>query len=126
MCAEQHHHSARKVTTEPVSAKDLQTWFIASNRAYFEGQLPLNTEVVWGDLTSQNDMGYITRRANKSWLIIIDRKTNPTSRSAYFTEYHEMCHLSLWNKEDEFGDHGPKFQSCMTQLALKGAFTDLW
>jgi hypothetical protein len=121
VCAEQHHHSARKVTTEPVSAKDLQTWYVASNEAYFDNKLPY-AEVHWGDLTAIDDMGLTTRHANGEWVIIIDRRTNPTRRVALMTEFHEICHIKVQNDPD----HGPQFQTCMLNLARAGAFAELW
>ena len=125
VCAEQHHHSANRPSGDSVTEKDLQTWYVASNRAYFSGRLPQNVTVSWGDLSEQHYVGHTIQRGDGSFLLLVDRRTNPTASEAYLTVFHEQCHLSLWNTDD-FEQHGPKFQSCMTQLALKGAFEELW
>lgn len=111
----------------PLSDAQLQRWYDGTNEEYFANELPKNVEVKWGDLTEKGDMGYSVIRADESWLITIDRKTNPTNGQAELTEMHEICHVYLYSKGDaEFNSHGDKFQACMLRLANQGAFKGLW
>jgi predicted SprT family Zn-dependent metalloprotease len=50
-----------------------------------------------------------------------------TDKIARFTELHEMCHVDLFvTNEYELNQHGPKFQRCMLDKAVKHGFDDLW
>ena len=123
-CAEQHHHEkTSEVSNAPFTDQELQAWYEGFNADYFINQLPKNVRVVWGDLTPSELMG-LTERSDAGFLITIDRKTNPTKRGAEWTAVHELCHVKTWEAHEL--DHGPKFQSCMIQLADKGAFEGIW
>ena len=111
-----------KTAGEPLSNKQLQSWYDGLNEEYFMSRLP-RASVTWGDLTALNDMG-ATMHPEDGFVIIIDRKTNPTTKTAEATVAHETCHVSTWDLE--FDAHGPKFQSCMVNLANKGAFEAIW
>jgi hypothetical protein len=122
-CAIYHHHgkSADHVFTDA----QLQAWYESFNEIYFFSQLPKNVEVKWGDLTAKDYMGLTTRRLDGSILITIDRAMNPARRTAAATVAHETCHVAV-PLGTEFEDHGEKFQACMVNLAVHGAFTDIW
>jgi hypothetical protein len=111
-----------KTADEPLSNKQLQSWYDGLNEEYFMNRLP-RASVTWGDLTALNDMG-ATMHPEDGFVIIIDRKTNPTTKTAEATVAHELCHVATWGVE--FDAHGPKFQSCMVNLANKGAFEGVW
>jgi SprT-like family len=117
ICSPKH-----KTAGEPLSNKQLQSWYDGLNEEYFYNRLP-RAAVTWGDLTLLGDMG-ITMREDKRFRIIIDRTTNPTRKTAEETVAHELCHVATW--EIESTDHGQKFQTCMVNLADRGAFENIW
>lgn len=121
-CATQHHHEKQY---SELKDQSLQILYADLNRDYYLGQLPQNVEVKWGDLTENHWMGITHKRPDGSFLITIDRATNPTWNTAYLTTSHETCHLANWNEPPEL-THGPKFQNCMVGLANKGAFEGIW
>lgn len=115
----------RKVSSDLEDDAMLQQWYGTINEEYLANTLPKNTQVRWGDLASKHDMGLTVQRADGSYLIVIDRATNPTWSSALLTEYHEICHIVVPITTLD-NDHGPKFQACMLGFAKAGAFKDLW
>ena len=95
------------------------------NLQYFLGRLPKKANVLWADLTANNDMGLAWIDESGTVQIRIDRKMNPVERQADMTLLHEQCHIKLVGKE--LSDlHGIEFQRCMVDLAERGAFHDLW
>lgn len=113
-----------KSAEHPMSDAVLQQFYADSNEDDFLGQLPKNTHVNFGDLSVINDMGMTYKRDDGSFQIVIDRKSNPVLRQAEMTELHEECHIATW--KEEFDAHGIKFQQCMVDKAVHGAFHDLW
>lgn len=99
------------------------------NEDYFLGQLPRDTEVVYGNLTQLNDMGYTWKDDAGRFHITVDKETNPVERQARMTLLHEACHVEVETHKlnrDPFDAHGIEFQNCMVNLAEHGAFRDLW
>jgi hypothetical protein len=123
---EEMRKPVHKVTNISVpSNAQLQGWYREVNRAYFKNELPERTTVVWADLVGiYQDMGQATPHPDGTWLITIDRATNVTEGEAKLTEAHEICHVATHGQE--FDAHGPKFETCMVQLANQGAFKGLW
>lgn len=109
----------------------MQAEFDEYNRKYFDNQLE-NVTVIVGDLTANTQMGLTTKRKDNSFLITIDRKTNPILKTADLTMLHEMCHVRLDGKmflavgESTLDAHGPAHEACMLDLAKQGAMKDLW
>ena len=122
--ASQHFGVSHKTATDPMTDTTLRQFYADSNEDYFLGQLPKNAHVSFGDLSVLDDMGLTFKRADGSFEIIIDRKTNPILRQAKLTLIHEQCHIATW--QEELDSHGRKFQECMVDKAVHGAFHDLW
>lgn len=102
------------------------------NEQWFDNKLPKDVLVHYSDLTVEKEMGVTDLYANGAYVIRIDRKTNPIQKTADFTLLHEMCHVKIGMSSDltigkqGLDTHGPLFQSCMLDLAGRGAFKDLW
>ena len=111
---------------------ELQRRYAAYNDYYFGGELPQNLPVVWADIPRENGY-YIMGETREdveghAFMIEIDTKTNVASSTADLTLLHEMCHAAtaVYVRTHNEESHGPKFQSCMAQLASEGAMHDLW
>jgi hypothetical protein len=100
--------------------QDLQPAFEQINQAYFGGELK-NVEVRWANLKTEDARG-VTRFYDKgSFLIELDRKTNPTSRQSVEALNHEACHVAthLPGVSQAFDVHGPVFKDCMRRFSNK-------
>lgn len=106
---------------EPLECLGLKAFYDTYNASYFGSKLPSNTVVEYGNA---NGNMAITMKDGGHFRIIINKTFNPVPRAAHETLLHEMCHVSTWQME--LDDHGPKFQRCMTKLALEGAMAELW
>jgi hypothetical protein len=139
-CARDHHHAEKKADLV-VSEKspynryrdsELRTTYDQYNQDWFAEVLPKNTTVIYSDLTPWKELGAVDRRADGTWLVRIDRQTNPTLNSAYMTLLHELCHVKLGIVVElkiggsGWDEHGHPFQACMIDLANKGAFERIW
>jgi hypothetical protein len=117
-------------TTKPTSEMLLSEYEFY-NRKYFNS-MPAIVDIQYGDLTVRSEMGATRKRDDGSYLIIIDKSTNPILKTADFTLLHEMCHIKLNGTSEiaigskELDIHGPAFQTCMLDLATRGAFKDIW
>jgi hypothetical protein len=116
--------SAMRSTADFATNADFQSWYAGYNEEYFFNRLPKDTEISWGNLTPINAIGTTVHRESGSFSIFIDRTLNPTVQQARMTEIHEICHIATWGQE--FDQHASKFQGCMVNLAVHGAFADLW
>jgi hypothetical protein len=114
---------------------DLAADFARYNKDYFYGALPENTVIAWADLSEYKDMGATERLPDGRFLIRIDPKMHAVLRQADMTLLHEMCHVKRdlhiyitvgTTKDDLLDDHGDSFQSCMIDLAKRGACQNLW
>jgi len=121
-CEIQHHHD--KIAANSLTNEQLQLWYETLNEDYYLGQLPKETEVRWSDLTQRHYMGITERRPDKTFTIFVDRTTNPTWSETELTVAHETCHIKTWDVDEP--SHGPKFQTCMVNLAVHGAFEGIW
>lgn len=103
----------------------LDPWYRGFNEKYFGSELP-QTVVISHNLYDGRFQA-LTEYANGYYHIEFNPKYNQAGRTELFTLLHEMCHIrQLSSNENDFDDHGPKWQSCMHELANKGAFEDLW
>lgn len=115
----------------------LKSDFLEYNERYFYGALPQSTTVSWADLSEWSDMGRTNRRADGSFIIQVDPKLHAVLKQAQMTLLHEMCHeKNLLNinviagttkvESEGLDSHAYAFDSCMLDIAKKGAFKDLW
>ena len=116
--------TTRTPRTRKEAILELQAQYAQDNEDLFMGQLPKDTVVSWADLSFKNDMGLTIPYPNHHYMIKIDKRSNPVYRQARMTLHHEECHIKTWDKEA--GAHGSAFQQCMVDLAVRGAFVDLW
>lgn len=100
---------------------DLTHFYEAANDSYFDGKLPKNLIVY--DTNMPGRLGQ-TSADGSSFRIDINLALNPSPKESRLTLYHEMCHIYTWQAEDD--KHGPRWVACMHNLALQGAFDDLW
>jgi SprT-like family len=107
--------------------RDMYSDYADVNEQYFLGQLPAEIHIQFVDYLTNDQgvplMGWTLCIADHC-TIKLDKKQNPNERVAEFTLYHEMCHIDTLGKDLDI--HGPKFQSCMLDLASRGLFHDLW
>jgi predicted SprT family Zn-dependent metalloprotease len=118
------HSTEPTIDVETIDDLNLENEYQIANEQDFLGQLPKRVDIKWARLG--NSLG-------ESWLnesgahIRIDRHGNQYPRYVRLTLRHEMCHLKVdLDGAPEFDEHGPKWQGCMVNLALHGAFHDLW
>jgi len=105
----------------PLTNRDLAALYAQYNEDYFLDQLPKDTIVSIGNITSDGFMGY-TIKSNNRYYIVLDRQANYARVTAELTLLHEMCHVKTPNS----WFHERNFQQCMMDLASQGAFHDLW
>ena len=124
-------------TAPKLESHGLKSDFLEYNDQFFYGALAKNTTVIWKDLSEYSDMGRTEQRPDGSFVIMVDPKTHVYLQQARMTLFHEMCHeKNLMNinvvagstkKESEGLDgHSGAFDSCMLDIAKRGAFKDLW
>lgn len=109
----------------------LQQDYADFNSAFFNGQLPPGVRISWTDIPLKNG-NYVMGKTNENLIdgnftIDIDTKSNIAMNTAETTLLHEMCHVksmdyALSHNQNE---HGLAFKSCLVDLELQGAFTDL-
>jgi predicted SprT family Zn-dependent metalloprotease len=100
--------------------QELQPAFEQINQTYFGGELK-NVEVRWANLKKEDARG-VTRFCDKgSFLIELDRKTNPSSRLTLEALDHEVCHVATHfpGASEAFDEHGPAFRDCMRRFSNK-------
>lgn len=90
---------------------------------YFDGNLPPTT-VKYAPIADDDLMGLTLCNGDGSRCeILISPKWNTSDKVAASTLLHEMCHAATIGKDF---DHGPKWHTCMRNLAKEGAFDDIW
>ena len=103
----------------------LDSWYAGYNHEYFQDELP-KTVVITKTLNDDRFMA-LTFYENGAYHIALNPKYNFSTKIERENLLHEMCHIRIFVEHDEeFEDHGPKWQACMLELAKKGAFADLW
>ena len=103
----------------------LDAWYAGYNHEYFQDELP-KTTVITKELADDRFMA-LTFYENGRYHIALNPKYNFSNKIERENLLHESCHVRIFiEHEEEFDDHGPKWQACMLELANKGAFKDLW
>lgn len=118
----QYTADGQERATGCVSQVKLLKWYRDANEAYFDDQLPHDTEIIWYNLRYKKAMGD-TGCNEQGCIIRLDPYVNVAPATAQETEYHEMCHVATYGKEIDF--HGPEFDKCIDMLYHKGAFKGL-
>ncbi len=114
-----------------VIAQDrLDPWVRGLNEKYFNSELPATIVVSHNlhddrfqaltDTTTEHGVVY--------YHLMFNPKYNISTKTEQLNLFHELCHVRqmINNEVDSLDDHGPHWQSCMLELAKKGAFRDLW
>lgn len=103
----------------------LDSWFAGYNHAYFQDELPKDTEISH-NLQDPRFMA-VTFYDNGRYHIAFNPAYNISGKTEQLNLIHEMCHIRVFVEQDEEAeDHGPHFQRCMMDLAKQGAFKDIW
>ena len=103
----------------------LDAWYRGYNEKYFNNELPKEITITH-DLRDNRFQAW-TQRLGDSFHVAFNPLYNLASGTERLTLLHELCHIrNFVESETEFDDHGPKWQSCMHDLAHKGAFDELW
>jgi galactose-1-phosphate uridylyltransferase len=104
----------------------LDTWYASNNERYFNNELPKNV-LITHDLKDDN-FEAVTEHGSYGWFHISFNPTyNRSVNQEKFTLLHEMCHVQqLTSDEEEFDQHGKKWQACMHRIADAKGFDDLW
>lgn len=106
------------------SLNNLGAWYQGYNYKYFQDELP--AAIITRNLHDDRFMA-LTEYHDNYYHIEFNPKYNLSPRQERETLLHEMCHIEVLASNDtEFDDHGIKWQTCMKDLAKKGAFDDLW
>lgn len=115
------------VPVAPAVPDSLELWYQGYNVALFNHELP---DKIMID-TNYRDDRYMAvtdyQEHAQIYIIRTNPKYNQSPKQARENLLHEMCHMrQLVSGEIEFDDHGPKWQSCMHELANAKAFEDIW
>jgi len=113
---------------KPIRSDDrhLDVWYAAYNHEYFQDSLP-KTTVITRNLADDRFMAQ-TFYENGYYHIAINPRYNESGKTEKLNLLHESCHLYIFvtHEDDEYDDHGPKWQACMHRLADENAFEQLW
>jgi SprT-like family len=96
-----------------------QNNYAVYNSEWFDGKLPKNTVIA---LTNDSTKIGMTRFENGHLIIRFNPRYNMTDAQSSETLLHEMCHIAT----PKDLDHGIGWEACMENLALNGAFRDVW
>jgi hypothetical protein len=105
----------------------MSSWYNGYNEKYFNNELPKDV-LITHDLHDDRFSALTEQYKSGMYHIQFNLKFNQSGREELFTLLHESCHIrQMSSKEgDEFDQHGPRWESCMHELANKGAFDELW
>lgn len=114
-------------TVSPGVPDWLDAWYRGYNSKYFNSELPAEV-LIDHDL---HDDKYIAltdyNTAQKKYWLRFNPKYGASSKQVLMSLFHEMCHVrSMTRQELIFDDHGVEWETCMHELADKGAYDDLW
>lgn len=110
-----------------ISGQDrhLDEWYASFNHSYFQDELP-KMVVITRNLADDRFMA-ITDYDNGYFHIGINPKFNLSTKTERINLIHEMCHVQGFvEHDDEFDQHGMKWQACMHRVADQNGFNDLW
>lgn len=112
---------------QAISSQDrqLDSWYASYNHQYFQDELPATT-VITRNLADDRFMA-ITEYDDGRYHIGINPRYNISTKTERINLLHEMCHIrGFIEHDDEFDQHGAKWQQCMHSLADQGALELLW
>lgn len=120
------HGKPRRIG-DVISENFCQKWFDGINDVYFNNTLP-PTKVKFDTIDSALvGITYCTLNLQtdsySACTIHINRKYNLAEPVAAETVIHETCHVATYVERE---DHGPRWQTCMLDLAKRGAFKGVW
>jgi hypothetical protein len=102
-----------------LSLTRMQNDYAVYNSEWFNGKLPKDTVMALEkDPVSQANSVF----ENGHWTIRFNPRYNMAPSTADFNLFHEMCHMATPKDRD----HGPVWEACMEELALNGAFHNVW
>ena len=110
----------RDVALERLRNSDIKVVYDQINHDSFGDELPLDTNVIWADMTSERDCNRCMGMTD--WdhgpEIRINTPVVKTEKDLRETMQHEMCHMAVhqWGTEDRRHLHGPAFQECMRRF----------
>jgi hypothetical protein len=118
---QQLEQNNRDVALEHFHNTDPKLLYDQINHESFGDQLPLDTKVIWADMTSERDCnpcGGTTDWGHGGPEIRINTPLVKTEKDLREIMQHEMCHVAVnqWGIEDERAPHGPAFQECMRRF----------
>lgn len=111
----------------PATIDPLDLWYQGYNVKFFNSELPQRVIIDHG-LHDDRYMGLTDYDwQQKLFIIRMNEKYGPSPKQERETLLHEMCHVrQIVEGDEQLDQHGPHWQSCMHDLANKGAFDDLW
>jgi hypothetical protein len=112
-------YSKNKPTGDPLECPALKVWYLAYNDEYFDGMLPKNAVVDYGDARGAMAM---TVKREGVFYVTLEERYNLAASVAHETLLHESCHIVTWS---EFDEHGKRWYDCMHRIYAKGAFEGL-
>lgn len=97
----------------------LRKWFLAINRSFFDGQLPLETRIWWQPCGTSMGVSFEIEPAKDGKPAILGITIDPClaglPRLTKVVIAHECCHVKLW-PITHLVDHGRKFDEEIQRL----------
>ena len=91
----------------------LQYKYQQLNRTFFANSLPTAT-VEWAELSDADNNGQTIRKNAQSFVVLVDRSSNPRAEDLQNTIEHQTCHIATWAQDED--PHGLSFQDCMAAI----------
>jgi hypothetical protein len=108
------------------SDRQLRTAYAKYNRLFWNGELPLNTVLIW-EPTAGNDAVCcpVYEVADGCFEIKIDPALKGEPCYWRIVLLHEMCHVALWRHHPKH-NHGKVFKDEKHRIYALGALDKLW
>lgn len=100
--------------------KDLNKYYDGSNSEFFDGKLPKDVIIDWGEYDIDK-MASVTKLPSGKFHIAFNERYSAADRVARMTLLHEECHIATWDELAK-NQHGPRWRTCMLNLYQVGAF----
>lgn len=114
----EHSRDNKPMRDPELTAQELRQYYDASNDAYFNKSLPMNTVIDYAD-TNSDSMAFTERLPDGRFHIAFNKKWGNGERYRHLSMLHEQCHIKTW---EELDNHGPRWHACMYELDTQGAF----
>lgn len=95
------------------SPDHLHALYQETNKEFFDGKLQ-DVVLKVEDLSNDDAEGVTYKKAEDTFVIVLDPKWNTSEAEALRTMRHESCHVATWGEESD--PHGPRFQECMKRF----------